>query len=1008
MSIRNNLGVRARADHALRGLLLLSSGLATSAIVATPVTAQVATAAAAPAAPADETIVVTGSILRRTDKETVSPVTSINVEALDQRGISTVQQAIQQLASNNGPALTNSFTANGAFAAGASAVSLRGLSTNSTLVLFDGLRAAYYPLADDGSRNFVDLNTIPDDVVERIDVLRDGASSSYGADAIAGVVNIVTKREIKGFNARAETGIAGRGDAATYRLSATAGFGDLEDNGVNAYISTFYYKQDSLKNSARPYPYNSDDLRNVCYQGTCGADLRVNGFNQNGVIAAFGTAGEFAVRPADPTTNVAIPGSRYVNLNANCPIGTKYTLNAADLALATTAPSTVCQVDYTQEYGIIDPKIERFGGTAKFTARVTDGIEAYAQVNFIQSTSSYTGDPAVVRGNAPTGILFPQYSTSSNAANFAPGSANLSLPVFVCPERVNCATSVNRKLNPNNPFAAAGQAALLVGRDLGTTTFNSTRNRAYRAALGVGGNITDNITFNFDATAMHDELTRLSRGYVYIQHLLDVIADGTYNFANPSSNSPALQNYLKPDNITNATSDQYQAQLVFGADLFELPGGKVNLAVGGSVRRESINAPSANDDANGPTQRYFTLNAFGTKGARNIYSAFFEAEAPIFDQLSINGSGRYDKYSTGQSNFSPKIGAKLKPVKELLLRGTYSRGFRIPSFAEANALPTTGYVTNSASLFNNAYLAQYGCTTTTFNACPTYIRTGSYGQTTLASPNLKPEKSRSFTGGIVLEPGRFGPVSSFNITLDYYNIKKTGVITQPSNSPALLAYYTGQPIPPGYTVIADAPDINFPNAKPRVAFVQSQLINANTQKTSGLDLGVNGQIKFNDDIKLTTSLDVTYIIKLETVFPDGTRERYDGTLGNFNLTSGNGTQKWHGFWQNTLDYGPAQVSATMNYFGGYDLSAQDQGTGYKDCGLSDGTVPCHVPRYITVDLNVQFKVNDNFTLYGSMLNVADKLPPLDPITYGAHLYNPVQGGTGIYGRYFKAGVKVGF
>jgi len=148
-------------------------------------------------------IVVTGSLFRQTDAATPSPVTTITTENLDQRGITTIQSAIQSLASNNGPALTNSFTANGAFAGGASAVSLRGLSTNSTLVLFDGLRAAYYPLADDATRNFVDLNTIPDDIVDRIEVLRDGASSSYGADAIAGVVNIITKRKFNGISGRA-------------------------------------------------------------------------------------------------------------------------------------------------------------------------------------------------------------------------------------------------------------------------------------------------------------------------------------------------------------------------------------------------------------------------------------------------------------------------------------------------------------------------------------------------------------------------------------------------------------------------------------------------------------------------------------------------------------------------------------------------------------------------------------------------------------------------------------
>jgi iron complex outermembrane receptor protein len=116
-------------------------------------------------------------------------------------------------------------------------VSLRGLSTSSTLVLFDGLRAAYFPLADDGTRNFVDLNTIPDDIVDRVEVLRDGASSSYGADAIAGVVNIITKREFTGVSTGPPRRASPGGDAANQRLTLTIGHGDLDDNGFNAYVS---------------------------------------------------------------------------------------------------------------------------------------------------------------------------------------------------------------------------------------------------------------------------------------------------------------------------------------------------------------------------------------------------------------------------------------------------------------------------------------------------------------------------------------------------------------------------------------------------------------------------------------------------------------------------------------------------------------------------------------------------------------------------------------------------
>ncbi len=141
--------------------------------------------------------------------------------------------------------------------------------------------------------------------------------------------------------------------------------------------------------------------------------------------------------------------------------------------------------------------------------------------------------------------------------------------------------------------------------------------------------------------------------------------------------------------------------------------------------------------------------------------------------LEINASGRYDSYSSGQDNFSPKVGARFTPIPQVTVRATYSKGFRIPSFGEANALPTTGFVNTSVGNFTNAFLAQYGCSIATYADCPAYIRNNSYGQTTLASPNLNPEKSRSFTGGVILSP-----IPELRFTIDYYDIKKTGAITQ--------------------------------------------------------------------------------------------------------------------------------------------------------------------------------------------------------------------------------------
>lgn len=984
-----------RGSSALGAIALLGAGtmFAAPAFAQTTVPDQAQTTPAPDAATQDGgDIVVTGSILRGGDTG-VSPVTTLTTENLDRRGINTVQDAIQQLSSNNGAALTNSFTANGAFAGGASAVSLRGLSTSSTLVLFDGLRAAYYPLADDGSRNFVDLNTIPDDIVERIEILRDGASSSYGADAIAGVVNVITKRKFNGVSGRAEAGISEDGVAANQRLTLTAGTGDLDEKGYNAYISGFFYRSEAVYNRDLPGVFGTDDQRSIG-----GPNGILNGRDANGAIGAFDLGSTLYIRPG--TTG----RFQILNPTAGCKAGPSISPTAADLAASATLPtSNICQEDFTNQYGVVSPNIERFGGSARFTAKIGDSSEAYLAVNFQQNTSSYTGFPATIRGAAPTGILFPQFSTASGAANFAPGSAILTLPVYVCAARVNC-TAANGTLNPNNPFAVAGQTVQLVGRSPTGVTQNETRSRVYRAAFGIGGTVFGDWDYKVDATAMHTDLRRKQNGYVYIQNLLNVIADGTYNFVNPSLNSAAINNYLTPENITDASSDLYQAQFTVGKALFDLPGGPLQVGVGGSIFYEAVNAPSANPDINGPTQRYFTINAFGTEGNRTVTSAFGEIKAPVFDQLELTAAGRYDHYSSGQSNFSPKFGAKFTPFRQLTLRGTYSRGFRIPSFAEANALPTTGYVTQQISAIPAAFLAQYGanCRPDNSAGCPTYLTAYSIGQTTLASPNLQPEKSRSFTGGVVFEP-----LSNVTLTVDYYNIRKTGAITSPSSAPAIAAYYAGAAIPAGYNVIADAPDVNTPNARPRIAFVESQLINSDTIKSEGIDFGANTYFDIGA-FKWTSNLNASLILELSTTFPGGRRETYVDTLGNFNLTAGSGTFRWRGNWANTFEYDKVALTGTVNYTSGYDLSAMDQGDAYADCGQAPGYTGCRVKSYITFDMNASVAVTDKFTFYVNALNLFDRLPDVDPVTYGAHLYNAVQGGNGIFGRSFRAGAKFGF
>ena len=162
--------------------------------------------------------------------------------------------------------------------------------------------------------------------------------------------------------------------------------------------------------------------------------------------------------------------------------------------------------------------------------------------------------------------------------------------------------------------------------------------------------------------------------------------------------------------------------------------------------------------------------------------------------------------------------------------------------------------------------------------------------------------------------------------------------------------------------------------------VGAPFINANTVKTDGLDFGASVTLHFANGWSFQSNADAEYIHKLNTYFPDGHVEKYAGTLGNFNLTSGSGTPRWKGSWQNTLNVGEkGSLTATAYYTAGYNLSAQDQGTGYKDCGLDPGFSACNVKSFIDVDLTGQFNVGKAFTFYANILNVFDKKPPLDVV-----------------------------
>ncbi len=951
----------------IKSHLLLGTALGI-AVAATPAPAQ----EAAPAAPledaaAGEDIVVTGSVFRRAASETAAPLTVLTQDALQQRGLTSVADAIRTVSADNSGSIPVAFS-NG-FAAGASGVSLRGLGVNSTLVLFDGLRGAYYPLADDGQKSFVDLNTIPQFAVERIEVLRDGASATYGADAIAGVINIITRKEFKGIGGTAEAGGTQRGDTGNQRLSLIAGTGDLAADGWSAYIGGEYSHVDALANGKRGFPYNTQDISRL----TClasGSALPCD--NGNPGATSAGSTRSAVVRRAtqsisgDVFSGIAVPGSPFrVLAPGGC---------APGLIAHSGDAGAWCEQNTVAEYGQLQPEQTRYGVTARLTGRFGAGLEAYAMGTYYRSDVTSRQAPSGTRNRAPvstTGLVLP-------------------------------AVLRDGRLNPNNPFAAEGQAAQIYYLFDDIPLSNTTNSSTYRGAIGLSGPLGDRGTFAFEATGMHTDLDAIRRGYLNVAALADAVADGTYNFVDPSQNSETVRRTIAPDVVTRSTSDLYMAQLTGTYTLADLPGGPLQLGGIASIRHERLDAPSAN-----PDNATITINPVQASGQRTVVAGSLELSAPVVTGVELNLAGRFDHYSDGYDRFSPKVGLKVTPFRALALRATYAQGFRAPQFTELNG-NVIGY-TGAPQPPCDIVIA-HGGTATASGGCTggsPYVRAGNtLGINTSATPDLKPERSRSFTVGAV-----FQPVPWFSATVDYYNIRKKDYIAGgPDYGAALAAYYAGEALPAGYSITLNDPDPLYPDAPRTVLFVNAPYVNAAEQRTSGLDVTASIDLPLGEDLRFFSQFEATRIFNSDLVAPGGT-QRYVGTQGPYQLSSGAGTPAWRFNWQNTVSAGPATLSATAYYTSGYRNTMEDYfGPGTRDdCTQTAGDPAfCTTKDFLVIDLNASVKANEALTFYLNVNNLFDAKAPFNLPNYAGNNYNPTWSQSGVVGRAFRAGARFRF
>jgi iron complex outermembrane recepter protein len=897
------------------------------------------------ATPEVDSVVVTATLFR-TRTETAAPVTKLTTARTQDEGISNVTDLVRSLPADNSGTLPNAFA--GAFAAGASGVALRGLTVNSTLVLTDGMRNANYPIGDDGIRDFVDLNTIPLAVVDRIDVFKDGASAIYGADAIGGVVNVILKPTFQGLEGTVTGGTTQHGGGANYHVDLTAGRGDLGADRYNIYVSAEFDRSDPIVASQRQFPFNTYDLRSL---GGADPGDGIPQTNQGSIYGAV--APGYLATPGNLLTGVQT-GPWQVLAPGGCGPQGKLTVTP-DPAFG--GNDRYCAQNL--EAATYDqPRQTRYGVYGRATLQFDPRTVGYVSFSYYENDIDRIGGFQQIQASSPT---------NTNA---------IALPV----------TLPNGQLNPNNPFAALGEVAM-INFAFPNLIRSWTRTHVYRGVADLRG-AAWGWDYEFGLAVEHEDLDLAVVPAVFFPALIAAVTDGAYDFLDPGQTPASVANAILPTLSKVATSDLDSADFHATRALTELSGGPLNFGLGLHAHYEAQSNPEL--DPGGNYQGSGLDSAFGN---RYVLSAYGEADAPVLTTVDLNVAGRFDHYSDFGDAISPKAEIKWTPIHQLALRGTYSMGFRAPSFAEAHTGVFGGFTTlnlnNPGDPIQQAYYLAHGGD----GYVAPYLLEG----VNIENPHIKPEHSQSFTVGAVAQSTRW-----ISASLDYYYIQKTDLIGPPSSGPALDAYLSGQPLPAGVTVVADRPDPAYPALLPRPLIVAAAYNNNDSLITTGLDLNVRVSAALPYDLKLASDLEFTDILTFRYYQPGLPTFDFVGTQSPYNISSGAGTPKYRMNWLTTVTWRKLSVSATVNYVSGLFMDAADI-TGNTGC-ISGLPGNCVSPAFWDVDLHADYKITQRIDAFLNVYNVADASPPFDPINYAAINYNPTYAQAGIVGRAFRLGL----
>jgi len=718
-----------------------------------------------------EKFVVTGSNIPSTETTSEArtfPVATIDRRLIDQSGLMSTTELLQKMTLSNGGSVPLSNNATG-FTPGGTSTSLRGLGPDTTLVLVNGRRMPFYPIGTGGTTAFVDLNSIPLSAIERIEVLKDGASAVYGADAVAGVVNIIFRKGYDGAEFSVNYGNTTNKDSSEFNAHVMYG---VTTDKSSIMVGANYYNREPIFNRDRSYsavpPFLSSNSSPPNFQVTratvlealglpAGSAITINGAANTATNVFFTTSG-----PNVPGTLTPAAGNQNANNQGNVP---------ANLYTFTTGRASTFNFN---EFSGSYPEITRKGAFAAWERVFSDNVKTYgdmffSQVHQIDELAPYaTGSfetpgqtTIVIPSRTPNPILTP--------SEVARGGRTAAAGAF----------------NPFNPFnqdLSGGSRIRLA--EWGNRIYHN-RNTAFAVTGGINfENILDK--WNLDAGIRYGQIDNNQRaGLISTSRFLRALNanDQIFNPASPSYigttqpynpfgyfRNPIASNAAPVTFATHWTRDENRSAtmqanfLLNTASLMEVPAGDVGFAFGAEYRREKVHqAPDSTQlsgDLLGSNVGTFTI------AQRKIASYFGEIEIPIFSEkksmdfahaVSLNIAARYEDFLTsGRSVFVPKFGLRWQPLADgsIVVRGSWGEGFREPSLFQLFSGRTSGLLPISDALTGNTEPEQN-------------VVTG-------GNPLLEAEETESYNFGVVWSPK--GRLEGFTASFDMWRIEQIGTV----------------------------------------------------------------------------------------------------------------------------------------------------------------------------------------------------------------------------------------